>query len=190
MIESGATTIWESWNLDYVYHSHNHPMFGWVSAWFYEYLGGIGIGENGSGFTNITINPQMVGDLEWVSTQYTSAQGEISTYYYVLNATTICLNVQIPCNSIATVTLQPPIFCQIERIRKHPYYRTWCSHRSSSSLVEHVQATSQAGSTLHFCIYENLLDKNKCIVCKTCYQASCCKIQQDMRDSQKLRHCG
>lgn len=30
--------IWESWDFSEIQHSHNHPMFGAVSAWFYEYL--------------------------------------------------------------------------------------------------------------------------------------------------------
>lgn len=38
MIEQGATTLWESWD---GHDSHNHPMFGTVSAWFYKWVAGI-----------------------------------------------------------------------------------------------------------------------------------------------------
>ena len=43
MIEQGATTIWERWEYEtgYGMNSHNHPMYGSISAWFYRYLSGI-----------------------------------------------------------------------------------------------------------------------------------------------------
>ena len=37
----GATTLWEHWAYDDNTFSHNHPMFGSVSQWFYNWLGGI-----------------------------------------------------------------------------------------------------------------------------------------------------
>ena len=37
-LEQGATTLWEQWNGT---ESHNHIMFGDISAWFYKALAGI-----------------------------------------------------------------------------------------------------------------------------------------------------
>ncbi len=41
MLETGATTLWEHWQESTNTYSHNHPMFGSVSGWFYQWLGGI-----------------------------------------------------------------------------------------------------------------------------------------------------
>ena len=40
MLENGATTLWEHWEFSDNTFSHNHPMFGSVSEWFYKVLGG------------------------------------------------------------------------------------------------------------------------------------------------------
>ncbi|HTE20539.1 MAG TPA: family 78 glycoside hydrolase catalytic domain, partial [Armatimonadota bacterium] len=41
MLERGATTLWEHWEFSDNTFSHNHPMFGSVSEWFYKDLAGI-----------------------------------------------------------------------------------------------------------------------------------------------------
>lgn len=43
MLSKDATTIWERWEYEtgYGMNSHNHPMYGSISAWFYKYLAGI-----------------------------------------------------------------------------------------------------------------------------------------------------
>ena len=41
MLENGATTLWEHWEFSDNTYSHNHPMFGSVSEWFYRVLAGI-----------------------------------------------------------------------------------------------------------------------------------------------------
>ena len=41
MLAGGATTLWEHWEGSDNTYSHNHPMFGPVSEWFYKVLGGI-----------------------------------------------------------------------------------------------------------------------------------------------------
>ena len=64
MIENGATTLWELWQLRQgpSMNSHNHPMFGSVGSWLYKALAGINQAA-GSGFEKIRIAPQMVRDL-------------------------------------------------------------------------------------------------------------------------------
>ena len=43
MLANGATTLWERWELvtGGGMNSHNHPMLGSVSAWFYRFIAGI-----------------------------------------------------------------------------------------------------------------------------------------------------
>jgi len=99
MIENGATTIWESWDAG---GSHNHPMFGSVSEWFYKAIGGINPAPDAVGFDKIIIRPQVVGDLTWAKASYKSVRGEITTNWKrdggILN-----LEVTIPVNCRAAV---------------------------------------------------------------------------------------
>lgn len=77
MLKNGATTLWESWEQSNDSHSHNHPMFGSISAWFYRWLGGIQPADDAVGFDLIHLRPQVVPDLEWVQTSYESIRGTI-----------------------------------------------------------------------------------------------------------------
>jgi alpha-L-rhamnosidase len=73
-VSKGATTIWESWNGD---GSHSHPMYGSVSAWFYQRLAGIMPDPSGPGFKKIIIRPEPVGDLTRAEAEYHSVRGRI-----------------------------------------------------------------------------------------------------------------
>lgn len=57
MLQNEATTIWERFELkkDPSMNSHNHPMYGAVGSWFYQYLGGITPTE--PGFARVSIAP-------------------------------------------------------------------------------------------------------------------------------------
>lgn len=75
MIENGATTLWEHWKLDKNTFSHNHPMFGSVSEWFYKGLGGIQPAKDAVGFDRIIIRPHIAANLQWVRCSYRSVRG-------------------------------------------------------------------------------------------------------------------
>ena len=77
MLENGATTLWEHWAFSDNTYSHNHPMFGSVSEWFYKVLGGINPAPDAVGFDKIIIRPQPVGDLKWAKASYDSAHGKV-----------------------------------------------------------------------------------------------------------------
>ena len=77
MLEKGATTLWEHWEFSDNTYSHNHPMFGSVSEWFYKALAGINPAPDAVGFDKIIIHPQPVGDLKWVKASYDSVHGKI-----------------------------------------------------------------------------------------------------------------
>jgi alpha-L-rhamnosidase len=104
MLENGATTLWEHWALDTNTYSHNHPMFGSVSEWFYKALAGINPAPDAVGFDKIIISPHLVGDLKWVKAQYNSVRGPI-TSECSKSAGDFKLRIRIPVGARATVHL-------------------------------------------------------------------------------------
>jgi alpha-L-rhamnosidase len=72
MLEQGATTLWEAWKYSDNTFSHNHPMFGSVSQWFFNWLGGIEPEADAVGFDRFTFQPQFVEGLDWVRTTHRS----------------------------------------------------------------------------------------------------------------------
>ncbi len=111
MIENGATTLWEVWAFSDNVYSHNHPMFGSISEWFYKYLGGIRPGDNAVGFDKIIIQPYMK-EMEWANTSYQSILGTISSNW-VRNGNHLTLKVEIPVNATARVLI-PSSFQRIK----------------------------------------------------------------------------
>lgn len=104
MLENDATTLWEHWEFSDNTYSHNHPMFGSVSQWFYHWLGGIQPHPDAIGFDQIIIRPQFVENLEWVNCSYNSIRGKIINNWQQ-NETEIKLNIQIPVGAEAIVYL-------------------------------------------------------------------------------------
>ena len=98
-IDRGATSLWETWTGN---ESHSHPMFGSVTAWFYQGLGGIYPDENNPGFKHIKIKPNIVQGLDFVSTAYNSIYGNIVSSWKYENET-MKLLVEIPPNTTASV---------------------------------------------------------------------------------------
>lgn len=105
MLESGATTLWESWEFPEVGPSRNHPMFGSVDEWFYRSLAGIN--PLAPGFAKIQIKPQPAGKLDWVKASYHSVRGAIVSEWKSA-ADTFDLHVLIPANTVATVYCPSP----------------------------------------------------------------------------------
>lgn len=104
MLENGATTIWEHWEMSDNTFSHNHPMFGSISQWMMQWLGGIQPADNAVGYDKIEIRPQTVGGLTFVKSSYKSIRGEIvSNWKKVVGGTEF--EVVVPVNSTARVWL-------------------------------------------------------------------------------------
>ncbi len=78
MLENGATTLWEHWAYSDNTFSHNHPMFGSVSQWFYNRLGGIRPHAEAVGFDRVIIQPEITGSMDWVLCTYNSMRGPIA----------------------------------------------------------------------------------------------------------------
>jgi alpha-L-rhamnosidase len=104
MLAKGATTLWEHWEFSDNTYSHNHPMFGSVSEWFYKALAGINPAPDAVGFDKIVIHPQPVGDLKWVKASYDSVHGPIQSEWH-REPGQFKLRVRVPVGVTATVFL-------------------------------------------------------------------------------------
>jgi alpha-L-rhamnosidase len=104
MLENGATTLWEHWEFSDNTFSHNHPMFGSVSEWFYRALAGLNAAPDAVGFDKIIICPQPAGDLNWVKASYDSVRGQIVSEWRRAPRK-FSLRVRVPVGVTATVVL-------------------------------------------------------------------------------------
>ena len=91
-MKDGATTLWEYW---FNSRSHDHPMFGAVTTYLYEYLLGIKQDVNSYGFDRITVSPAYVDSLDWIKGSITTPKGIIAVSYEKCESG-IILNVEIP----------------------------------------------------------------------------------------------
>jgi len=77
MRKRGATTLWENWP-EVEGRSLNHPMFGAVTAYLFDYILGIGQEPDGSGYENIVIAPKIPADLHFAEGYRTLFCGKVS----------------------------------------------------------------------------------------------------------------
>lgn len=75
LVKQNATTLWEDWSGK---NSQNHILFGDVSAWMYEFPGGISPDINEPGFKRVILRPVFIPQLEWVNVRFASVAGEIT----------------------------------------------------------------------------------------------------------------
>ena len=102
MLDNGATTLWEHWSGSDNTFSNNHPMFGSVSQWFFNCLGGIQPSADAVGFDKILIAPQPVGNLQWVKATYQSVRGPV-TCDWKKTSNLLEMSVRVPVGATATV---------------------------------------------------------------------------------------
>lgn len=128
MLENGATTLWEHWEFSDNTFSHNHPMFGSVSEWFYKYLGGIRPAEYPYqydvvyGFDKIIIMPNFRLPITKVNCTYNSARGKIISSWQK-NGDEINLKVELPpnCKGIVLIPDSPShVFVNDKELKKIP----------------------------------------------------------------------
>lgn len=79
-------------------------MFGSVSQWFYNWLGGIEPAVDAVGFDRFTFQPQFIEGLDWVRCTYRSIRGPI-TCDWKRRDHSIALNLSVPVNTLATLIL-------------------------------------------------------------------------------------
>lgn len=100
MLERGATTLWEHWDYSDNTFSHNHPMFGSISEWFYRSL--LGIRSAKPGFKEIIIKPSVAGDLTWAKGHHDCPYGRIEVSWK-REKDQFTLDVSVPPNTTATI---------------------------------------------------------------------------------------
>jgi alpha-L-rhamnosidase len=104
MLQRGATTLWEHWQFSDNTYSHNHPMFGSVSQWFYNWLGGIQPAVDAVAFDRFSFQPQFLDGLDWVRCTYESVRGPI-TCDWKRQGGRVALQLHVPANTSATLVL-------------------------------------------------------------------------------------
>lgn len=109
-LAKGGTAMAETWDaLDRPYPgkrnvSFNHPNYGSIGEWFFEYLAGIQPDEEHPGFTHFFIRPEVEGDLTWVQASFRSPRGPISSAWKK-EGETLTMNVVVPPGTTATVRI-------------------------------------------------------------------------------------
>ncbi|MHA1849076.1 MAG: alpha-L-rhamnosidase C-terminal domain-containing protein, partial [Promethearchaeota archaeon] len=96
-----VTTMWESWSGK---NSLCHPVQGCVSSWFFEVLGGITPTSDFPGFKKVNIQPRFLPSINWVSCELETIHGLYKVKWKV-DAGNVILNVSIPVNTIASLSL-------------------------------------------------------------------------------------
>ena len=98
-LAKGATTGWESWKGK---ASQNHVMFGDVSAWLMQYLGGIRLGGEPA-FRKVLLAPETDG-LSWARASHESPYGTIRSEWRIESGV-FEWTVEVPPNTTATAML-------------------------------------------------------------------------------------
>ncbi len=106
MLREGATSVWERWEkeMDVEMDSFDHPMFGSYDAFFYRYLGGIGISDDACGCDKITVAPVCVKELDFVDCSFDTVRGKVVSCWKRENGT-INYHIEIPASVTAEIVL-------------------------------------------------------------------------------------
>ncbi len=104
-IANGATTIWERWEHvtsaeESGMNSHNHPMYGSITGWFYSRLAGIRPLASGPGFSRFEVRPSFPRGLAHVAASVETPRGRVSVAWQQ-NVDTLVLNLTVPFSSTA-----------------------------------------------------------------------------------------
>ncbi len=106
MVAKGATTIWELWNgdtADPAMNSGNHVMLvGDLGIWLNENVAGIKSDLYDTGFKQIVMRPEPVGDLKSAKAEHQSPYGLISSEW-VRDGEAFRWNITVPPNTTAIV---------------------------------------------------------------------------------------
>ena len=135
MIKNGATTIWERWeNLTNNHmNSHNHPMLGAYTVWFYKGLAGIQVSESQS--RRLILQPAIIDELDYVKASHEFSCGLCQVQWEKKNEMVV-YSFEIPWNMTAMVDLSN---CAI------PYNRIKCDN-SEITFDDLIKCVFSSGS--------------------------------------------
>lgn len=103
---NGATTLYENWNIESANDiSLNHIMFGEIGAWLYSGLAGIQPDPAAPGFSNTLLRPIFPTDLSQYAASHTGPFGDIQVKWEREGKHKIHLEVTVPANSTAALSL-------------------------------------------------------------------------------------
>jgi alpha-L-rhamnosidase len=115
MLDNGATSLWEHWAYSDNTFSHNHPMFGTVTEFFFRWIAGIrrveyggkeeGGKEEGGREEGFIVQPD-TRRLEWAKATVGTRNGKLSTEWKKFG-NQLELIVEVPANT--TVQLRLPV---------------------------------------------------------------------------------
>lgn len=106
MLANGATTLWERWEhlTGASMNSHNHPMHGSISSWFYKYLAGIRFRFGAGSEPPIEFHPYFPSALGWVHASCPCLHGEVMASWKRCE-NLIIFDFHIPENATASIHL-------------------------------------------------------------------------------------
>lgn len=115
MLDNGATTIWERWEYadGHNMNSHDHPMHGAFTVWFYKAIGGIRI-ENGLTDSVVIIKPNLIDGLNFAQAICETPKGKIKSKWEV-KKNEVLFEVHIPWNTISEFSI-PNIYTKCELV--------------------------------------------------------------------------
>ena len=104
MLANEATTLWESWRGQHNGPSHNHPMFGSISEWFYRSVLGINPAEDAIACDRWVLSPQLTVQIPEAKGQYESIRGILSSEYRRTEEQ-LEWKIQVPANTQAVLEI-------------------------------------------------------------------------------------
>ena len=113
-IENGATSLWEQWNGT---SSQNHIMFGDISAWMFECLGGAVPLKETPGFKHFLLKPALIPSLSHVRMRHETPFGTLRSEWKRENGKIQC-EFEIPQGTSADILLPGSTVENAEGIQK------------------------------------------------------------------------
>lgn len=107
-VKNGATTIWESWEAikpdgTVGSFSFNHYAFGCIGDWLVRHSGGLT--PIGPGYRKFKVEPHYCQRLKFAETQFESVYGEIKVNWETQDEKNMHLQVKVPSNTVAVISL-------------------------------------------------------------------------------------
>ena len=117
MKKRGATTLGEYWPDSLDDRSHNHPMFGAVVGYFYDYL--LGIRPECAGYSQVVVSPAIVSQINEISGYRQVAGGKLEISYQKHDGQIdLCINVPEGVQAMLDICgTQTPLQQGMQRLR-------------------------------------------------------------------------